>query len=288
MEAHVTPSNIDVHSEDSELDELSRSDAVATRADAPSGAPMLEPTEGGLAARFAGVVGPNHPIRVFLAAILGGYALLVALTIAAGFLLTEVLLSIGAVASADERISRWLERERTGTLVDLSWLGSTLAGGVVIPALVGALLVLFLVLRHWRLAAFTLFVICVESGTYRATTLVVHRDRPDVERLEGLPVEASFPSGHTAASVALFGGLLLVLASRIQNTTLKVLLWIAALAIPAFVIWSRMLRGMHHGTDVTAGVLMGLGALVVVVFAARAAGAASEHRDSMATKGGAS
>ncbi|MCY7301455.1 MAG: phosphatase PAP2 family protein [Thermoleophilia bacterium] len=257
-----------------------------TRAHAPSGAPLLEAREGGMADRFAGAVGPVNPIRVFLAAILGGYAILVALTIAAGFLLTEVLLSIGAVASADERISLWLERERTETLVDLSWLGSTLAGGVVIPALVGTLLVLFLVFRHWRLAAFTLFVILLESGTYRVTTLVVHRDRPDVERLEGLPVDASFPSGHTAASVALFGGLLLVLASRIENAALRAALWIIALVIPAFVMWSRMLRGMHYATDVTAGVLMGVGALVVVVFAARAAGAAAAHRDAMATTRG--
>lgn len=285
VEANVTlldGTNVD----DAGVDGPSRS-GEATRADAPSGARLLEATEGGMADRFARAVGPDHPIRVFLAAVLGGYALLVALTIAAGFLLTEVVLSIGAVASADERISLWLERERTETLVDLSWLGSTLAGGVVIPALVGTLLVLFLVLRHWRLAAFTLFVISVESGTYRATTLVVHRDRPDVERLEGLPVDASFPSGHTAASVALFGGFLLVLASRIENTALRAALWIAALAIPAFVIWSRMLRGMHYATDVTAGVLMGVGALLVVVFAARAAGVAAAHRDAKATTRGA-
>lgn len=282
MEANVT------HLNGAGVDELSRSDVVITRAVAPSGAPLLEPARGGLAERFAEAVGPGRPVRTFLVAVLGGYALLVGLTIAVGFLLTKVLLSISAVSSADERISQWLERERTPRLIDLSWIGSTLAGGVVIPALVGALLILFLVLRHWRLAAFTLFVICVESGTYRATTLVVHRDRPDVERLESLPVDASFPSGHTAASVALFGGLLLVLASRIENTATRIALWILALAIPAFVIWSRMLRGMHHATDVTAGVLMGIAALVVVVFAARAAGAAAAQRDALAPTEGSS
>ena len=88
----------------------------------------------------------------------------------------------------------------------------------MIPILVGVLLVVFLVSPHWRLAAFTLFVICVESGTYRGNELVVHRDRPDVDSgSRSLPVDASYPSGHTAASVALFGGLLLVLASRIEN-----------------------------------------------------------------------
>jgi membrane-associated phospholipid phosphatase len=58
------------------------------------------------------------------------------------------------------------------------------------------------------------------------------------------------------------------------------MLYILAVAIPAFVIWSRLLRGMHHVTDVTAGVLMGIGALLVVIFAARAAGAAAAARNS--------
>ncbi len=282
MEASVN------HLNGADAEEVSIPEEAIARVDAPSGAPLLEPAQGGIADRFAGSVGPGHPIRVFLVAVLAGYALLVGLTIAAGFLLTRVILSIDPVSSADERISRWLERERTETLIDLSWIGSTLAGGVVIPVLVGSLLVVFLAFRHWRLAAFTLFVIGVEAGAYRATTLVVHRDRPDVERLEGLPVEASFPSGHTAAAVALLGGLLLVLASRIENVALRSAIWIAAIAIPALVIWSRMLRGMHHATDVTAGTLMGVGALVIVVFAARAAGAAAAQRDDKATTEGSS
>lgn len=253
---------------------------------APSGAPLLEPAAGGLAERFAGAVGAGHPIRVFLAAVLGGYALLVGLTIAAGFFLTRILLQIDAVASFDEDVARRLASGRTSTLVDLSFVGSTLAGGIVIPALVGALLVFFLAFRRWRLAAFTLFVICVEAGTYAATTFVVHRDRPSVERLETLQVDASFPSGHVAASVALFGGLLLVFASRFDRLPAKFVLWSLAAAIPAFVIWSRMLRGMHHATDVTGGVLMGVGAIVITVFAARAAGAAAGRRHAMDTTEG--
>ena len=90
---------------------------------------------------------------------------------------------------------------RDPTLVDLC-RGSARRwpAGVVIPVRRRRLLVAFLALRRWRLAAFTLFVICIESGAYRATTLVVHRDRPHVDRLESLPVDASYPSGHTAAA----------------------------------------------------------------------------------------
>jgi len=190
-----------------------------------------------------------------------------------------VILQIGGVAAWDEHVNRRLAATRTSRLVDLSWVGSTLAGGIVIPILVGVLVLLFLCFRHWRLAAFTLFVICIESGTYRATSLVVHRNRPDVHRLETLPANASYPSGHTAASVALLAGLLLVLASRIESLALRLVIFGFAVAIPAFVIWSRMLRGMHHLTDVAAGVLVGVGALIVTVFACRAAGAAADQRD---------
>ncbi len=249
------------------------------RKSAQSGAPLLEPAVGGSAERFAHAVGAERPVRVFLVAILAGYAILLALTIGAGFLLTRVILHASGVAALDQNVSAWLARHRTSTLVDLSWIGSTVAGGLVIPALVAVLLLVFLISRHWRLAAFSLFVICVESGTYRATSLVVHRDRPDVHRLESLPVNASYPSGHSAAAVAMLGGLLLVLASRIESLALRLLLWSLAVAIPAFVVWSRLLRGMHHVTDVTAGVLMGIGALLVTIFAARAAGAAAAQRD---------
>ena len=45
-----------------------------------------------------------------------------------------------------------------------------------------------------------------------------------------------------------------------------------------FVGLSRMYRGMHYPLDVTGGALVGIAALCVVVFAARAAGAADTHR----------
>jgi len=99
-----------------------------------SWAPLLEPTSGGTAERFATAISPGHPIRVFLAAILSGYAVLLGLTIALGFLLTRVILKIDGVAAWDERVSRALVRERTGTTVDLSWVGSTLAGELAADA----------------------------------------------------------------------------------------------------------------------------------------------------------
>jgi membrane-associated phospholipid phosphatase len=255
-----------------------RGEARGSHEAARSGVPVLEPRPGGSAERFARRIGAERPVRVFLAAVLLGYIALVGFMVASGLVLTKFLLPIGGFAAWDEGVSQWLADHRTANLEHLSWIGSTLAGGVVIPVVIGAFLILFLALRHWRLAAFVLFVVCVESGAYRMTTVFVHRDRPAVHRLESLPVDASFPSGHTAAALALYGGLLLLLMSRVRSGAVIAIAAPLVVAIPLFVAWARMYRGMHHLTDSAAGVLLGLGALGVTIFAARAAGAAAGRR----------
>jgi membrane-associated phospholipid phosphatase len=248
--------------------------AARTGADVP----VLEARPGGPAERFAERLGDRHPVIVFLSAIIAGYVLLAASTIGLGFLVTKVILSIGGVARADERVEVWLASHRSHALTDASLVGSIGAGGVVLPIVVGLGVVTFVLLRRWRIAAFLLFAIGVESGAYRATTIFVERHRPRVPRLESLAVNASFPSGHTAASIAVYAGLVLLLTSRFRNPTLRTVSWAIAVAIPLFVAWARMYRGMHHPLDSVAGGLLGVAALLVVVFAVRAAGVAADRR----------
>jgi len=246
--------------------------------------PVLEPRPGGIAERFANLVGPENPVRVFVVALLTSYALLVTAMVFLGLTLIDVVLPTANLDDDDERVSQWLADHRTSDQEHLSWIGSTLAGGLVIPVVIGLCLLVFAINRRWLLAAFVLFAVALESGTYRATSMIVERNRPDVQRLEGLPVDASYPSGHTAASIALYGGLLLLLCSRIRNRALWIAALLVGIAIPLFVGWARTYRGMHHVTDVGAGMLMGIGALVLIVFVARATEAAARNRDEARAK----
>jgi undecaprenyl-diphosphatase len=238
--------------------------------------PVLYARRGGPAERFAGSLGAFHPIAVFLIAMLAGLVAIAALSIGIGFLVTGVLTHIWGVGGADERASVWLAGHRTPGWTNASLIGSMIAGGVVLPIVVGVIAAVCLLLRKWRIAAFVVFALAVESASYRATTLVVHRHRPSVVRLEHLPVNASYPSGHTAASIAVYAGLVLLLTSRITNRVFRVVAWTIAIAIPVFVAMSRMYRGMHHPLDVAGGMLVGVAALIVLVFACRAAGAAAK------------
>lgn len=220
----------------------------------------------------------GHPIGAFIAVTVVGFVLLAAVTVLAGWLLKTYALPEHGFGHADEQVNVWLARHRTPTRSDLSFWLSGIGDVYAIPALVAITTIVALVMRKWRVAAFIVTAIAVEAATYRVATLLIHRQRPHVPRMDDLPADASYYSGHTAASVAVYCGIALLIASRIRSTPLRLLLWIVAIGIPLLVAGARMYRGMHHPTDVTAGLLVGLGTLVVAVSAARAAKAA-EPRD---------
>jgi membrane-associated phospholipid phosphatase len=236
--------------------------------------PVLEARRGGPAERFADVVGA-HPAAVFVAALLCGYLALAGLSLLLGLFVTDVLVGVGGVEEADESAITSLVAERTPFLNDASSVGSAVGGAPVLPIIVGIIGIVCAFLRKWRIAAFAVFVLVVESATYRVTSWLVPRERPDVHRLENLPADQSYPSGHTAAAIAVYAGLVLLLTSAFPGRRLRVAAWAAAIVLPIFVAMSRMYRGMHHPLDVAGGVILGVGALLVLLFACRAAEAAA-------------
>jgi len=237
---------------------------------------VLDARRGGPAERFASRFQGRHPAVVFFAALLGGFVLLALVSILCGLLVTDVLIRSGGLGGDDEGFVRDLVADRTPFLTDASFVGSTIGGAPVLPILVGLVAIVCAFMRKWRIAAFAVFVLVVESATYRVTSIVVPRERPDVPRLEDLPADASYPSGHTAASIAVYAGLVLLLTSRFKSRGARIVLWIAAILLPIAVALSRMYRGMHHPLDVAGGLVVGIGALIVLLFACRAAGAAAE------------
>ncbi|HST19126.1 MAG TPA: phosphatase PAP2 family protein [Gaiellaceae bacterium] len=238
--------------------------------------PVLDQEPGPLGRRLAALPGDGHPVWTYVCGILIAFVAIASLSIVAGLVVTRLLLHVHGVPGDDERLVGFLARHRSGGLTDASLVGSIMAGGVVLPIIAGTAALIAVVTKHWRLAGFLLFALAVESGSYRATTLAVHRHRPEVHRLEGLPVNASYPSGHTAAAIAVYGGLALLLTSRIESRAAKIVIWVVAALIPVFVAFSRMYRGMHHPLDIAGGAIVGIAALCALVAVTRAAGSAAK------------
>jgi membrane-associated phospholipid phosphatase len=210
-------------------------------------------------------------VAAFFLTTLIGYVLLAAAAIAVGFLLVDVLLPVHAIGHSDEAVNRWLADNRSGSLTDASYVGSSIGDIPFIPALVILVALGATILRRWRVLGLIAGAIVVEVAVYRTTSLIVHRQRPDVPRLDHLPVNQSYPSGHVAASVVVYVGLALLLAAHLRSRGQRIALWIIAAALPLVVALSRMYRGMHHPIDAAAGVLIGLASLAIAVFAVRVA-----------------
>jgi membrane-associated phospholipid phosphatase len=242
--------------------------------------PIFEARPGGLADRFAGALDSRHPALVFFLALLAGFLVLAVASILLALFVVHVLVSGSGLGleGADESVNSTLAENRTGPLTTLAEIGSQVGGAPVLPILVGIVALVSAFFRRWLIAAFAVFVLTVESATYRVTSLAVPRERPSVPRLEHLEVDASYPSGHTAASIAVYSGLVLLLTTRFTGSLKKALAWTVAILLTTFVALSRMYEGMHHPIDVAGGVLVGIGAILVLLFACRAAGAAAERR----------
>lgn len=260
-----------------ELNWRGQDHAVAS-GDHGSAAPVLD-GRNAAAARLARLTGRVHPVRTFFVGVVLAYTAVAGLSILLGLLVTRVLIANGTIAGDDGGFVRVLAHHRSGGLTEASLIGSIIAGGVVLPILAGAFGLVAALFRQWLLAAFLISALVIESASYRTTTFLVHRHRPNVVRLENLPVNASYPSGHTAASVAIYGGLALLVTSRIASRWARVAIWSVAAAIPIYVALSRMYRGMHHPLDVVGGAAVGVATLVAVVLICRAAGYAVSARD---------
>jgi membrane-associated phospholipid phosphatase len=242
---------------------------------------LLEARRGTWAERVAGF-GPfqgRHPALVHVAVTIVLWGALVAFMTIIGRILTEILVPHLGVGLAERSYNDWLEDHRAPGREDVSWVGSTLSGGVVLPLVVAVTCISLAFKRWWRLAAFFLTAILIEVTAYRAIVALVPRERPDVQRLEDLPILHSFPSGHVAASVAVYGSLALVAAAYLRDSRWRYAAYAFGLGMPLLVAGSRMYRGMHNPTDALAGLLMGCLAIAVAIFVARVVGVVACRRE---------
>lgn len=162
--------------------------------------------------------------------------------------------------TAEDGVDRSLVGDRTPLLNHITAVFSILASTpYAIGLTVLAAVLARLICHRWRESLFLAGVVALEATVFLVTTLVINRPRPLVSHLDTAPPTSSFPSGHTAAALALYGAVILV--TRYHGVRWPV--WFLLL-IPLAVGVSRLYRGMHHPSDVIAGLLLGVGCLALM------------------------
>ena len=172
-----------------------------------------------------------------------------------GWLLTDGPLK--DLGTSEESVNKSLESSRTSfwdaiTLV-FSWTGATVS-------IIGVCLVVVVLVwwrtKQWWFAVVPLIAISLQAMVFFFTTLLIDRERPDVEKLDDSPPTSSFPSGHTGAATGLYFTLALM-ALRIRNPCCAA--WWSASAWRSR-SWSRRpgsTAGMHHLSDVLVAMVNG-------------------------------
>lgn len=255
-------------------------DAAHGRASALAGAHgLLDAPPAGAAYRIARQAGEHRrPATVSLIVAIAGLIVMGVVIAGIGLLLTHVLL-IGALGRWDERVNDWLVAQRTTSMNALTSVGTNIGSTGTVAAVAVVSVVILTISKLWQEIGLIIIALSVEGLVFLMTAVIVNRPRPSVPRLDPSPPTASFPSGHTAAAIALWVSLAIVISVHVRNTFIRTLVWIVGLGLPIFVGVSRLYRGMHHPTDVMGSVLLGTGALVTALLAVRAGSGVAEIQD---------
>jgi membrane-associated phospholipid phosphatase len=215
--------------------------------------PAPDDREAALAARWRRLRDGVPPALFLLAC-----AVVLALALVGlGELLAKVF-SHDAVGRGDADISRWLAGHRSRDLNEVTGVTTKLAETLTITIL-AVVTVAFAawVWRRWREPMLVAVAVAGEVGIFLVVTLLVDRKRPPVGHLDAAPPTSSFPSGHTAAAVALYGALAVLASQRARSALVRGLFIALAVVVPLVVGASRMYRGMHYFSDVLGGLALG-------------------------------
>jgi len=164
----------------------------------------------------------------------------------------------GQVVSFDDDVSRWVADSVPAGVEWIArlftWLGGAV-GTTVVTGLAAAVL--------WRAsrrgdAAFVVIAVAGITVLVAVLKAIYERARPDFGSAISLPHSYSFPSGHAATAVVLYGAIGLLLAERARSRA-RAAAWLVAAGLVALAIGaSRVILNVHFVSDVAAGFAVGL------------------------------
>ncbi|MGH3796645.1 MAG: phosphatase PAP2 family protein [Pseudonocardiaceae bacterium] len=171
------------------------------------------------------------------------------------------------LSTLDPAVTGWFVDHRSAALTAAAKLVSD-AGGTVAMGVLALLGVIFLAWRrHWSAAGLVAVAALGAALLVSVMKQVLGRMRPPLVDHLVLETNASLPSGHALGSAVVLGILAAVALGVVRRPAARVAVVAIVVALVAVIGLSRLYLGVHWGTDVLTGWLLGAAWLSVCVTA---------------------
>src|SRR5688572_4937435 len=190
-----------------------------------------------------------------LVRIIAGFALAAGILALLGWAITGPLR--GTAAGFDSSI-RTTIRQLQSPLWTAFFLALTKLGSGLYLWIIGAAAgLIFIMLRWFRTLFLFILLMAGQAALHHGFKWIFARPRPSA-LINYRAVESfSFPSGHTFASLCLYGMIAWIVTRQIENPAVTAAVWILTGILILLIAASRVYIGIHYPTDVLAALLAG-------------------------------
>ena len=181
------------------------------------------------------------------------------------FIALLILVIMGKTKTFDETVYSWISKCMKPKMTIFAKIVTESAGIILVIALtIVVTIILLFCIKNKKVALLFAINPCFVALINFAIKNIIRRPRPDGLRLiiEG---GYSFPSGHTAMTIALYGYIAYLINRKIKQRWPKICIAIIFLALMIMVAISRIYLGVHYASDIIAAALLSTCYIVIYI-----------------------
>lgn len=170
------------------------------------------------------------------------------------FIVLCILVKLDLLSNIDESVYKFITSNMNDTTTNIYKVITFFGSTIFMVGLCVLLLVLFIILKkniYGYIISGTLIFSTIMNNVIK---VIIRRERPIYMIVR--ETTFSFPSGHTMASVSMYGILIYLINKSNMNKKLKIILSIILGMIPFMVATSRIYLGAHYFSDILGAIML--------------------------------
>lgn len=170
------------------------------------------------------------------------------------FIVLCILVKLDLLSNIDESVYKFITSNMNDTTTNIYKVITFFGSTIFMVGLCVLLLVLFIILKkniYGYIISGTLIFSTIMNNVIK---VIIRRERPIYMIVR--ETTFSFPSGHTMASVSMYGILIYLINKSNMNKKLKIILSIILGMIPLMVATSRIYLGAHYFSDILGAIML--------------------------------